>query len=244
MPQARAAILHRLQDHVAQGRPIVMQAATSRPLARNARDDKADLIMLTPHRDAGLPGVLASGNANRAVRDLGVAVLDALADTPVVAAVNGTDPFTDIHPFLKDLKTLGFAGVQNAPSVGRFTGRIRASFEETGMPYAMEVAMIAAAHQLDLLTTACVHNPDEAVEMTRAGADILVAQGMTGREVALLHEAGRGVRADVILLCQAPATPLDDRTATWVARAAQTGLPRPALVTALPAPLKPLKDRP
>ena len=106
---------------------------------------------------------------------MAVEVLPVVRHTPVLAGVNGTDPFLLMGPFLAELKAMGFSGVQNFPTVGLFDGTMRRSFEETGMGYGLEVEMIAAAHALDLLTTPYVFDPDEAVAMTRAGADVIVA---------------------------------------------------------------------
>src|SRR5690606_17884146 len=138
--------------------------------------------------------------------------------TPVLAGVNGTDPFVLMPQFLAELKTMGFSGVQNFPTIGLFDGRMRQSFEETGMGFGLEVDMIALAHQLDLLTTPYVFNTDEAIAMTKAGADIVVAHmgvttggaiGATSAksldacvvEVEAIAAAARSVREDVIVLC-------------------------------------------
>jgi predicted TIM-barrel enzyme len=136
----------------------------------------------------------------------------------VLAGVNGTDPFVLMPQFLASLKAMGFSGVQNFPTMGLFDGTMRQSFEETGMGYGLEVDMIAEAHKLDLLTTPYVFNPDEAVAMTKAGADIIVAHmGVTtggaigakaaktleqcADEIAAIAEAARGVRNDIIVIC-------------------------------------------
>jgi predicted TIM-barrel enzyme len=138
--------------------------------------------------------------------------------TPVLAGVNGTDPFVLMPRFLAELKEMGFSGVQNFPTIGLFDGTMRVSFEETGMGYGLEVDMIAQAHRLDLLTTPYVFNPDEARAMTAAGADIVVAHmgvttggsiGATSAktldtcldEIEAIADAARSVRSDVILLC-------------------------------------------
>ena len=120
-------------------------------------------------------GLLAYGNANEIVKDMAREVLPVVKHTPVLAGVNGTDPFVLMPQFLAELKAMGFSGVQNFPTIGLFDGVMRASFEETGMGYGLEVDMIAQAHDLDLLTTPYVFNPDEATAMTKAGADIVVA---------------------------------------------------------------------
>ena len=163
-------------------------------------------------------GLLAYGNANEIVREMAVEVLPVVRHTPVLAGVNGTDPFILMPRFLAELKDLGFSGVQNFPTVGLFEGAMRQSFEETGMGYGLEVDMIAAAHELDMLTTPYVFNPDEAVAMTKAGADIIVAHmgvttggsiGATSAksladcavEIDTIAKAARSVRKDIIVLC-------------------------------------------
>jgi predicted TIM-barrel enzyme len=145
-------------------------------------------------------------------------VLPVVKNTPVLAGVNGTDPFRDMDVFLDQLKTLGFAGVQNFPTVGLIDGVFRANLEETGMGYALEVEMIRLAHAKGLLTTPYVFDPDQAVAMTKAGADILVAHmglttgGTVGAETAMtlddcvsaidrIAEAALQVRDDIIVLC-------------------------------------------
>jgi predicted TIM-barrel enzyme len=163
-------------------------------------------------------GLLAYGNANAIVKEMAAEVLPVVRRTPVLAGVNGTDPFVLMGPFLAELKAMGFSGVQNFPTVGLFDGTMRRSFEETGMGYCLEVEMIAAAHALDLLTTPYVFTPDEAVAMTRAGADIVVAHmgvttggaiGATSAkslddcvaEIDAIAAAARAERPDVIVLC-------------------------------------------
>ena len=127
-----------------------------------------------------LAGVLAYGNANEIVREMAAEVLPVVPNTPVLAGVNGTDPFCLFDPFLDDLKRMGFAGVQNFPTVGLIDGLFRANLEETGMSYGLEVDMIAKAHGKDMLTTPYVFNADEAVAMAKAGADVIVCHfGLT-----------------------------------------------------------------
>jgi predicted TIM-barrel enzyme len=149
---------------------------------------------------------------------MAVEVLPVVKHTPVLAGVNGTDPFVLMPQFLAELKAMGFAGVQNFPTVGLFDGAIRASLEETGMGYGLEVDMIRQAHDLDLLTTPYVFNPDEAAAMTKAGADIVVAHmGVTtggsigatsGKgleqcvaEIDAIAKAALRTRRDAIVLC-------------------------------------------
>src|SRR5690606_6595781 len=165
-----------------------------------------------------LAGLLAYGNANEIVGEMAREVLPVVRHTPVLAGVNGTDPFMLTVPFLKQLAELGFSGVQNFPTVGLIDGTFRANLEETGMGYGLEVEMIRQAHALDLLTTPYVFDEDSAAEMTRAGADIVVCHlglttgGAIGAETALTledcvprinawAEAAMKVRRDVIVLC-------------------------------------------
>jgi len=163
-------------------------------------------------------GLLAYGNANQIVKEMAFEVLPVVKKTPVLAGVNGTDPFVLMPQFLAELKYLGFSGVQNFPTIGLFDGVMRASFEETGMGYGLEVDMIRLAHEQDLLTTPYVFNTGEAKDMTRAGADVVVAHmgvtvgGNVGassarsldtcvKEIDAIAEAAMKVRKDVIVLC-------------------------------------------
>src|SRR5258708_7581637 len=127
-----------------------------------------------------LSGLLAYGNANEIVKEMAREVITAVKQTPVIAGVNGTDPFMLRDHFLRELKALGFSGIQNFPTVGLIDGTFRANLEETGMSYQLEVECIAEAHTLDLLTTPYAFNPDEARAMTEVGADIVIAHmGLT-----------------------------------------------------------------
>jgi predicted TIM-barrel enzyme len=165
-----------------------------------------------------LAGLLAYGNANDIVKEMAREVLPVVRKTPVLAGVNGTDPFAIMDHLLDELKALGFAGVQNFPTVGLIDGTFRANLEETGMGFGHEIDMIRQANAKDMLTTPYVFNADEAREMTKAGADIVVAHlglttgGSIGAETALKlqdcpalidawAEAARRVRKDVIVLC-------------------------------------------
>jgi predicted TIM-barrel enzyme len=162
--------------------------------------------------------LLAYGNANDIVKEMAREVLPVVRHTPVLAGVNGTDPFAIMDHLLDELKELGFAGVQNFPTVGLIDGIFRANLEETGMGFGHEIDMIRMAHAKDMLTTPYVFNADEAREMTKAGADIVVAHlglttgGSIGAGTALKlqdcpalidewAEAARRVRKDVIVLC-------------------------------------------
>ena len=220
----RRAILEKFRAMIARGEPIVGGGAGTGLSAKAEEAGGIDLIVIYNsgrYRMAGrgsAAGLLAYGNANAIVREMAVEVLPVVRHTPVLAGVNGTDPFVLMPRFLAELRDLGFSGVQNFPTVGLFDGTMRASFEETGMGFALEVDMIAQAHALDLLTTPYVFNPDEATAMTRAGADIVVAHmgvttggsiGATSAkpldacvaEIDAIAAAARAVREGVILLC-------------------------------------------
>ena len=221
---ARADILKKFQSMVARGVPIVGGGAGTGISAKSEEAGGIDLIIIYNsgrYRMAGrgsAAGLLAYGNANEIVKEMAVEVLPVVKHTPVLAGVNGTDPFVLMPQFLAELKAMGFSGVQNFPTIGLFDGVMRVSFEETGMGYGLEVDMIAEAHKLDLLTTPYVFNPDEAVAMTKAGADIIVAHmgvttggaigakaaktlEMCAGEIEAIAAAARGVRKDVIVLC-------------------------------------------
>ncbi|HUG62025.1 MAG TPA: phosphoenolpyruvate hydrolase family protein [Methylomirabilota bacterium] len=220
----RRAILERFHAMIAEGAPIVGGGAGTGLSAKAEEAGGIDLIIIYNsgrYRMAGrgsAAGLLAYGNANEIVREMAVEVLPVVRATPVLAGVNGTDPFVLMPRFLAELKDMGFSGVQNFPTIGLFDGAMRQSFEETGMGYGLEVDMIAAAHAIDLLTTPYVFNPDEARAMTAAGADIVVAHmgvttggsiGATSAksldacvaEIDAISAAAREVRRDVIVLC-------------------------------------------
>ena len=221
---ARAQLVERFQEMARRGEPIVGGGAGTGLSAKCEEAGGIDLIVIYNsgrYRMAGrgsLAGLLAYGNANDIVVDMASEVLTAVDHTPVLAGVNGTDPFYDPDVFLPKLAALGFSGVQNFPTVGLIDGTFRANLEETGMGYGLEVDMIRRAHEHDLLTTPYVFSADDAVAMTGAGADIVVCHlGLTTggtigaetaltlddcvREIAEWTEAARGVRDDVILLC-------------------------------------------
>jgi predicted TIM-barrel enzyme len=220
----RQTILANFARMIAENRPIIGGGAGTGLSAKSEEAGGIDLIIIYNsgrYRMAGrgsAAGLLAYGNANQIVREMAVEVLPVVKHTPVLAGVNGTDPFILMPQFLAELKHMGFSGVQNFPTIGLFDGAMRQSFEETGMGFGLEVDMIAEAHGLDLLTTPYVFNPDEAVAMTRAGADIIVAHmgvttggtiGATSAktlescvtEINAIADAARSVRKDVILLC-------------------------------------------
>lgn len=235
MPRiARTTLLERFRTKIAAGQPIIGGGAGTGLSAKCEEAGGIDLIVIYNsgrYRMAGrgsLAGMLAYGNANEIVCEMAREVLPVVKHTPVLAGVNGTDPFMITDEFLQRLISLGFSGVQNFPTVGLIDGTFRAGLEETGMGYALEVETIARAHALDLLTTPYVFNEDDARAMTRAGADIVVCHlglttgGSIGAETALTLDdcvasvnawsaAAREVRHDVIVLCHGGpiATPAD-----------------------------------
>jgi predicted TIM-barrel enzyme len=198
MPRiARTEILKRLRAKIARGQPIVGGGAGTGLSAKCEEAGGIDLIVIYNsgrYRMAGrgsLAGLLAYGNANEIVVEMAREVLPVVHKTPVLAGVNGTDPFMLTGHFLRQLGELGFSGVQNFPTVGLIDGTFRANLEETGMGYGLEVEMIAQARALDLLTTPYVFSESDAAEMARAGADVVVCHlglttgGAIGAETAL-----------------------------------------------------------
>src|SRR5665213_580705 len=177
----RATLLKKFNEMVARRVPIIGGGAGTGLSAKCEEAGGIDLIVIYNsgrYRMAGrgsAAGLLAYGNANEIVKDMAREVLPVVNHTPVLAGVNGTDPFALMPLLLAELKAMGFSGVQNFPTVGLFDGVMRQSFEETGMGFGLEVEMIAEAHKLDMLTTPYVFNPSEAEAMTAAGADIVVA---------------------------------------------------------------------
>jgi predicted TIM-barrel enzyme len=221
---SREEALKRLHQNAASGRPIVGCGAGTGISAKFAEQGGADLIIIYNsgrYRMAGrgsLAGLMPYGDANGIVVDMAAEVLPVVKDTPVLAGVCGTDPFRLMPVFIKQLKEMGFSGVQNFPTVGLMDGNFRANLEATGMGYGKEVEAIRIAHELDMLTTPYVFNPDEAKAMARAGADMLVAHvglttaGSIGAAVAMsldqavdtvmgIAEAGRQVRKDIMVIC-------------------------------------------
>lgn len=187
MPRVpRAEILGRLRAKVARRQPIVGGGAGTGLSAKGEEAGGIDLIVIYNsgrYRMAGrgsLAGLLAYGNANEIVVDMGREILTAVTSVPVLAGVNGTDPFYDPAVFLRRLSEQGFSGVQNFPTVGLIDGTFRANLEETGMSYALEIEMIRKAHDLDLLTSPYVFSAADAAAMTEAGADVVVCHmGLT-----------------------------------------------------------------
>ncbi|AFV88255.1 Transcriptional regulator [Acidipropionibacterium acidipropionici ATCC 4875] len=221
---SRQEILDRFRAQVAAGTPIVGGGAGTGITAKSAEAGGIDLLVIYNSgrfRMAGrgsLSGLLAYGDANEIVMDMAREVLPVVNHTPVLAGVNGTDPFRDMPRFLAQVKDAGFAGVQNFPTVGLIDGVFRANLEETGMGYGLEMDMIRAARDLDLLTSPYVFDPEQAKDMARAGADILVphmgltTSGTIGAQTALtieeaavkvqeLADAAKSVNPDILCLC-------------------------------------------
>jgi predicted TIM-barrel enzyme len=221
---SRHGILTRFREQIARGEPIVGGGAGTGLSAKSQEDGGVDLLILYNsgrYRMAGrgsLAGLLAYGNANVVVKEMAYEVLPVVKHTPVLAGVNGTDPFIIPALLLQELRALGFAGVQNFPTVGLFDGDIRQALEETGMSYQLEVEIIRLAHEMDLLTTPYVFNPAEAERMAGAGADLIVAHmgvttgGSIGARssktledcavrIQRIADAARGVNRNVLVIC-------------------------------------------
>jgi predicted TIM-barrel enzyme len=239
MPRfTRDALLQRFHDMARRREPIIGGGAGTGLSAKCEEAGGIDLIVIYNsgrYRMAGrgsLAGLLAYGNANEIVVEMAREVLPVVRHTPVLAGVNGTDPFLLLDQFLGQLAALGFAGVQNFPTVGLIDGVFRQNLEETGMGYGLEVEMIAAAHDRGLLTTPYVFDEAQAVAMAEAGADILVPHmglttgGSIGAGTAprledcparidAMANAARRVRPDILVLCHGGpiATPQD---AAWI----------------------------
>lgn len=220
----RTTALERLRATVASGRPIIGGGAGTGISAKSAEAGGIDLIIIYNsgrYRMAGrgsLAGLLAYGDANAIVMEMADEVLPVVKDTPVLAGVNGTDPFRVMGRFLDQVKDAGFAGVQNFPTVGLIDGVFRQNLEETGMGYDLEVEMVAAAHERDLLTSPYVFDVEQATAMAQAGADVLVphmgltTKGSIGASTALtldesvervqaMHDAATAVNPDILVLC-------------------------------------------
>mgnify|MGYP000915759397 FL=1 len=221
---SREKILERFRAQVAAGRPIIGGGAGTGITAKSAEAGGIDLLVIYNSgrfRMAGrgsLSGLLAYGDANAIVMEMANEVLPVVRNTPVLAGVNGTDPFRVMDHFLRQVRDIGFAGVQNFPTVGLIDGVFRANLEETGMGYGHEIDMIRQARELDLLTYPYVFDEDQARDMARAGADILVphmgltTSGTIGAKTALtleeaavkvqaLADAAKSVNPDILCLC-------------------------------------------
>ena len=217
-------VLTRLREQTESGVPIIGAGAGTGISAKFEEDGGVDLIVIYNsgrYRMAGrgsLAGCMPYGDANAIVMEMAGEVLTIVDDTPVLAGVCGTDPFRQMHHFLKQVEDIGFSGVQNFPTVGLFDGLIRTNLEETGMGYGLEVEMIRIASELGLLTTPYAFTPDEGAQMAEAGADIVVAHmGLTTKgsigattavtleeapeKVQAIADAAREVNPEVITLC-------------------------------------------
>lgn len=220
----RKTALERLQSQVKSGRPIIGAGAGTGISAKFTLAGGVDLIIIYNsgrYRMAGrgsLAGLLAYGDANQIVLEMANEVLPIAENSAVLAGVNGTDPFKIMKNFLKQIKDIGFTGVQNFPTVGLIDGQFRQNLEETDMGYYKEVEMIAMAHDMDLLTCPYVFNENDAIEMTKAGADVIVAhmglttKGAIGARMALtlddcaqriqaIHDAAKNVNPNVMVIC-------------------------------------------
>ncbi|MGW6061388.1 phosphoenolpyruvate hydrolase family protein [Streptomyces sp. NPDC055189] len=220
----REEALARLNAQVAKGNPVIGAGAGTGLSAKCAEEGGVDLLIIYNsgrYRMAGrgsLAGLLPYGDANAIVVDMAREVLPVVKDTPVLAGVCGTDPFRDMGRFLDELKRMGFTGVQNFPTVGLYDGTFRTNLEETGMGYGLEVDMVREARARDLLTTPYVFDPDQAADMARAGADVLVphvgltTKGAIGAGTAMtldqaatavqeMHDAAKRVNPDILVLC-------------------------------------------
>ena len=224
MAIARQEVLARLKKAIAEGRPIIGGGAGTGISAKFEEAGGIDLLVIYNSgrfRMAGrgsMAGLMPYGDANAIVMEMASEVLPVVKSTPVLAGVCGTDPFRLMPVFLKQVKEVGFSGVQNFPTVGLCDGLFRKNLEETGMGFGLEVEMIQIAHEMDLFTTPYVFNTDEAKAMTKAGADMIVAhlglttKGSIGastavsleeapRRVQEICDAAKSIRADVICLC-------------------------------------------
>ena len=220
----RTTALKQLKATIRRGGVIVGAGAGTGLSAKCAEAGGVDLIIIYNSgrfRMAGrgsLSGMMPYGDANAIVMEMANEVLPIVKRTPVLAGVCGTDPFRLMPVFLRQVKEAGFSGVQNFPTVGLIDGTFRVGLEETGMGYGLEVDMIRMAHEMDLLTCPYVFNEDDAVAMTKAGADVLVphmvltTKGSIGASTAVtldesvtriqkMHDAAKKARKDVIVLC-------------------------------------------
>lgn len=221
---SRQEILGRLKAQIAAGKPIIGTGAGTGISAKFEEVGGTDLIIIYNSgrfRMAGrgsLSGLFAYGDANAIVMEMAGEVLPVVKDTPVLAGVNGTDPFRQMPVFLEEVKRIGFSGVQNFPTAGLFDGLMRDNMEATGMGYDKEVEMIGIAHEMDIFTTPYVFNPQEARAMTEAGADLLVPHvglttaGAIGAKAAFtldeaidkvmeMAEAAWQIRSDLLVIC-------------------------------------------
>jgi predicted TIM-barrel enzyme len=220
----REEILARLRAQVAAGKPIIGGGAGTGISAKCAEAGGIDLLVIYnsgKFRMAGrgsLSGMMPYGDANQIVMEMAREVLPVVKKTPVLAGVCGTDPFRIMKLFLRDIAAAGFSGVQNFPTVGLIDGQFRQNLEETGMGFGLEVDMIRQAHEIGLLTTPYAFNPDQARDMAKAGADVLIphmgltTKGSIGATTALtldescqrvqaMHDVAKKVNRDILVLC-------------------------------------------
>ena len=221
---SRSDALLRLRKQVTDGKPIIGAGAGTGISAKFIERGGADLIIIYNsgrYRMAGrgsMAGLMPYGDANAIVVEMAAEVLPIVKNTMVMAGVCGTDPFRLMPVFLKQLKEMGFDGVQNFPTVGLIDGVYRQNLEETGMSYDLEVEMIHIAHEMDMLTSPYVFNPEDAVKMAQAGADILVPHlGLTTKgsigahttvtleecaaRIQAMYDAAKSVNPDILVLC-------------------------------------------
>ncbi len=221
---SRSDALARLRKQVAENKPIIGAGAGTGISAKFIERGGADLIIIYNsgrYRMAGrgsMAGMMPYGDANAIVVDMAAEVLPIVKNTMVMAGVCGTDPFRLMPVFLKQLKEMGFDGVQNFPTVGLIDGVYRQNLEETGMSYDLEVEMIHTAHEMDMLTSPYVFNPEDAIKMAQAGADILVphlgltTKGSIGAQTTVtleecavriqaMYDAAKSVNPDILVLC-------------------------------------------
>ena len=245
MAVTRQEILKRLHALAESGKPIVGCGAGTGISAKCAEAGGADIIIIYNsgrYRMAGrgsLAGLMPYGDANGIVVEMASEVLPIVKNTPVLAGVCGTDPFRLMPVFLRQLKEIGFSGVQNFPTVGLIDGNFRANIEGTGMGYDKEIEMIRLAHELDLFTSPYVFDENDAKAMAEAGADQLVAHvglttaGTIGAAVAMtldeainrvmsIADAGRKVRKDILVICHGG--PFDEPESVGVALAKMPGI--------------------
>jgi len=224
MAFTRQEVLARLKKAIAEGRPIIGGGAGTGISAKFEEAGGIDLLVIYNsgrYRMAGrgsMAGLMPYGDANAIVMEMASEVLPVVKNTPVLAGVCGTDPFRLMPVFLKQIKEVGFSGVQNFPTVGLCDGLFRKNLEETGMGFGLEVDMIHIAHEMDLFTTPYVFDTEEAKAMTKAGADVIVAhlglttKGSIGASTAVsleeapqkvqeICDAAKRIRGDVICLC-------------------------------------------
>ncbi len=272
-PFVRAELVEKFRAMALAGEPIIGAGAGTGLSAKCEEAGGADLIVIYNsgrYRMAGrgsLAGLLAYGNANDVVVEMAAEVLPVVEHTPVLAGVNGTDPFMLADRFLRELADLGFAGIQNFPTVGLIDGVFRANLEETGMGYHLEIDLVEAAHGADLLTTPYVFSAADARAMTAAGADIIVCHmglttgGSIGANtsksldecVALIDDCAQAaldIREDVLVLCHGGPIAMPD-DAAYVFQAAQhchgfygaSSMERLPVESALTEQVRAFKDR-